>query len=108
VPISIRCTAQDHAVIKEAAAKAGLTIGPYLRALALGSPGPRAVRRPPVERRELARLLGWLGKLGSNVNQLAHAYNRDRRIPGFPEILAIRREVAEMRAALLKALGHGD
>jgi hypothetical protein len=61
-----------------------------------------------VERRELARLLGWLGKLGSNVNQLAHAYNRDRRIPGFPEILAIRQEVAEMRAALLKALGHGD
>jgi hypothetical protein len=51
-------------------------------------------------------LLGWLGKLGSNVNQLAHGFNRDRILPGFPELLAIRREVAEMRAALMKALGR--
>jgi len=107
-PISVRCTAKDHAVIDEAATKAGLSIGAYLRTLALGSAGPRAVRRPPIERRELARLLGHVGKVGSNLNQLAYAYNRDRLLPGFAELVAMRREVGEMRAALIKALGHGD
>jgi hypothetical protein len=108
ITICIRCTAKDHAVINEEAAKAGLSVGAYLRALALGSPGPRAVRRPPVERKELGRLLGHLGKVGSNINQLAHAYNSVGRMPGFPELIAIRQEVGRMRAALMKALGHGD
>jgi hypothetical protein len=102
----IRCTQDERAAIKKAAQQAGLSVGAFLRALALGDAGPRAVRRPPVEREELARLLGWLGKLGSNVNQLAHAFNRDGILPGFPELLAIRREVGEMRAALMKALGR--
>jgi hypothetical protein len=106
--ISVRCTAKDHAVIDESATSAGLSIGAYLRALALGGAGPRAVRRPPVERKELARLLGHLGKIGSNINQLAHAYNRDRLLPGLAELVAIRLDVGVMRAALLRALGHGD
>ncbi len=106
VPISIRCTAKDHAVINDAATKAGLSIGAYLRSLALGTSGPRAVRRPPIERKELARILGHLGKVGSNINQLAHAFNRDRLLPGVPELLAIRRQIGEMREALMKALGR--
>jgi hypothetical protein len=106
IPISIRCTAEDHAVIKETATKAGLSIGAYLRSLALGSSGPRAVRRPPIERKELARILGHVGKIGSNLNQLAKAYNRDRILPGFPELLAMQRDVREMRDGLMKALGR--
>lgn len=106
--IAVRCSKTERAAIAERADQAGLSIGAYLRSLALGSAGPRAVRKPPVERKELARLLGWLGKLGSNVNQLAHGFNRDRALPGLPELLAIRREVGDMRAALMKALGRGD
>ncbi len=106
--IAVRCTAEEHASINAAAAQAGLSVGAFLRSVALGGPGPRAVRRPPVERKELARLTGLIGKLGSNVNQLAYGYNRDRKFPGFPELMAIRRDVAEMRAALMKALGRGD
>ncbi len=106
--IAVRCTEKEHAAISEKAEQAGLSVGAFLRSQALGEAGPRAVRRPPIERKELARLLGWLGKLGSNVNQLARGFNRDRVMPGFPELLAIRREVGEMRAALIKALGRGD
>lgn len=106
--IPVRCTEHERQAIKAAADRAGLSVGALLRASALGDAGPRAVRRPPVERKELARLLGWLGKLGSNVNQLAHGYNRDRILPGFPELLTIRREIGEMRAALMKALGRGN
>ena len=104
--ISVRCTAEERSKIDEAARQAGLSIGAYLRALALGSAGPRAVRRPPIERKELARLLGHLGKVGSNLNQLAHAFNRDRRIPGLAELTAMRQQVGELRDALMKALGR--
>jgi hypothetical protein len=104
--ISIRCTATDRSRIDETATQAGLSIGAYLRALALGNAGPLAVRRPPVERKELARLLGHLGKVGSNLNQLANAFNRDGWVPAFAELNAMRQQVGEMRDALMTALGR--
>jgi len=104
--ISVRCTAKERSRIDEAAREAGLSIGAYLRALALGDAGPRAVRRPPVERKELARLLGHLGKVGSNVNQLAHAFNSRGRVPGLAELNDIRSYVGQMRDALMAALGR--
>lgn len=106
--ILVRCTEHERQAIKAAADRAGLSVGAFLRASALGDAGPRAVRKPPVERKELAQLLGWLGKLGSNVNQLAHGFNRDRVVPGFRQLLLVRQEVGEMRAALMKALGRGN
>ena len=104
----IRCTEAERVAIKAAADRAGLSVGAFMRRQALGSPGPRAVRKPPIERKELARLLGWLGKLGSNVNQLARGFNSSGRTPGHVELRAIRSDVGEMRAALINALGHGD
>lgn len=104
--VAVRCTTNEYASIDEAATNAGLSIGAFLRSTALGRAGPRSVRRPPIERRELARLLGHLGKVGSNVNQLAHACNRDGRAPALSELRGIQRELAEMRAALMKALGR--
>jgi hypothetical protein len=104
--ISVRCTAQERTKIDDAATEAGLSVGAYLRSLALGKAGPRAVRRPPIERKELARLLGHLGKVGSNLNQLAHAYNRGERVPALAELTAMRKEVEEIRDALMAALGR--
>jgi hypothetical protein len=104
--ISVRCTAKERSKIDEAARQAGLSIGAYLRALALGDAGPRAVRRPPIERKELARLLGHLGKVGSNLNQLAHAFNSRGRVPGLAELNDIRSYVGQMRDALMAALGR--
>ncbi len=80
--IAIRCTVKQHEVIKEGAAKAGLSVGAYLRALALRYPGPRSVRRPLPGQAELVRLLGHIGKIGSNVNQIAKIANTYRRPPG--------------------------
>jgi hypothetical protein len=102
----IRCTEEERVAIKAAADQAGLSVGAFLRASALGNAGPRAVRRPPIERKELARLLGHLGKVGSNLNQLAHAFNRNGRVPGLAELNLIRRHVVELRDALLAALGR--
>jgi hypothetical protein len=102
----VRCTEEERVAIKAAADQAGLGVGGFVRALALGDAGPRAVRRPPIERKELARLLGHLGKVGSNLNQLAHAFNRDGRVPALAELNRIREYVGEMRNALMKALGR--
>lgn len=104
--VSVRCTADERLLIDTAAARAGLTIGAYLRTLAFGKAGPRAKRRPPIERVELARLLGELGKIGSNVNQIAHAYNSRGRTPELGELVALKRAIEQVRDALMTALGR--
>ena len=106
--ISVRCTAKDHAVINEAATNAGLSIGAYLRALALGSPGPRAVRRPPIERKELARLLGPSRQDRLERQPACPRLNRDRLSRAVGTGRQFGRRSAEMRDALMKALGRGD
>ena len=106
--VAVRCTAAEYATIEAAAAQAGQPVGTYLRAVALGSPGPRAARRPVVNRVVLAQVLGQLGRVGGNVNQLARAFNVDNATPAASELAAIRADVAIMREALMVALGRGD
>lgn len=106
--VAVRCTADEHASLTAAATQAGLSVGAYLRTTALGSPSPRAVRRPPAEKEALARLLGAVGKVGGNVNQLARAANTTGDMPAPDELAAIAGDVRAIRAALMKALGRGD
>jgi hypothetical protein len=106
--IAVRVTAADRARIMEKAQESGLKIGGYLRALALGSAGPRAVKRPRVEREQLARILGETGKLRSNVNQIAKWSNTEKASASLAELAQIRADIAAMREAVMKALDHGD
>ena len=106
--IAVRCTLDDHAFIGETAAQAGMSIGAFLRTLALGTAGARAVKRPRIEREQLAKLLGEIGKLGSNVNQIARWANTDRAAPSMVEIARMGEDIAAMRAEVMKALDRGD
>jgi Bacterial mobilisation protein (MobC) len=106
--IAVRCTIEQHAAIRERATNASLSIGAFLRARALGDPGPRSVRRPRVGQAELARLLGHVGKIGSNVNQIARMANTYRHPPRSSDLFVMRMDIGRMRKALLKALNHGD
>ena len=103
--ITIRLTPGERAEIDSAAERAGLTSGSYARQAILGSPTPRQVRRPPVERRELARLLGELGHIGGNINQLAHASNAGSPVTR-NEISQALAGLVTVRAAILSALGR--
>jgi hypothetical protein len=103
--VAVRCSADEVAALAAKAERAGLSRGAYLRAVALGSPGPRAVRRPPVEKVELARLLGELGRVGSNLNQLARAANCGIS-PSLPQLEAVLLEIERTAAAIMKALGR--
>src|ERR1700744_1234379 len=103
--LTIRFTPEERASLDAAAERAGLTTGSYARDTLLGAPAPRQVRRPPVERRELARLLGELGHVGANLNQLARSANQG--IPPYEaEVLRSLSDLTAVRDAILVALGR--
>lgn len=103
--ITVRLSADERAAVDAAAERAGLTPGSYARQVLLGAPAPRQVRRPPVERRELARLLGELGKIGGNLNQLAKSVHSGVLVYG-GDFDAVNSSLLEVRSAILSALGR--
>lgn len=104
--IRVRLTPDEYARVKLAADNTGLALGAFARAAMLDSPGPRATRKPPVARKELTRILGQLGKIGSNVNQIARAINSGDDPNGLTDdIKAAVVAIAEIHAAAAHALG---
>ncbi len=103
--ITIRLSPGERAALEAAADRAGLTPGSYARQIIMGAPVPRQVRRPPVERKELARLLGSLGHIGSNVNQIARVLNSGGEVDD-PMLADTLRDLMTMRDAVLSALGR--
>jgi hypothetical protein len=103
--LPIRLSAEERAKIEQAAERAGLAAGSYARQTLLGAPAPRQVRRPMVEKQELARLLGELGKIGGNLNQLAKASNQGLIVYD-NEILSALGGLRVVRDAIMAALGR--
>jgi hypothetical protein len=79
--VQIRCTPEEHACIIVAAERVGLSVGAYVRMQCIGKPGPRAIRRPTVEAMVVAQLVAHLGKVGSNLNQIARVVNSGGNVP---------------------------
>lgn len=103
--LRIRLTAAEHAAITAASERAGLSLAGYARSQLLSAPPVRQARRPPVERAELARLLAELGKIGSNVNQIARALNGGGdAVPS--DLAGAQADIAAIRAAIMLALGR--
>lgn len=105
IHLGVRLTPEERAQIERAAESSGLSTGSYARLVLLGTPGPRQVRRPQVDRAELGRLLGEIGRVGNNLNQIAHRMNTgvptDR-----PALLVILASLVDVRNAILQALGR--
>lgn len=105
--ISFRVDPAEHDRIKLEADRAGVTIGTFARDVLIGSQAPRRVRRPPAEKAELVRILGELGKIGSNVNQLAAKANIGLLRVLDPMALAqLQDDLDEVRDDLMRALGR--
>ena len=107
VQVNVRLTPDELARLDALAAKARLKRASYLRQQALGDAGPRAQHQPPADKQALAELLGQMGKIGSNVNQLAHRANMD----GFgairkADMQQVVSEISDIRATLMEALGR--
>jgi len=104
--LPVRLTPAEHSFLKEVAGASGLKMGAYIRQKVLGDAGKRAQRAPSPDKESLATILGQLGKLGGNVNQLAKRANTD----GFDavtekEFAEMRAHIAAMRAMLMVTLG---
>lgn len=95
--------ADEFAQLEAAASKAGLTKASYQRVQTIAKPKTRSVKTAPIEKELLAKVLGQLGKIGSNLNQIAHAAHL-----GHSETFEVSESVKELRALLpviLSALG---
>ena len=105
--ISFRVEPAEHERIKAEADRAGVTVGTFARDVLIGAQAPRRVRRPPAEKAELVRILAELGKIGSNVNQLAAKANSGTLRVLDPLVLPeLQDELEELRDALMRALGR--
>jgi len=78
--VGVHCTPDEYAKIEEKAAAAGLSVSGYARNKLLGKKTRRTQRRILPEAAVLAPLVGQLGSLGNNLNQLAHMGHLDRAI----------------------------
>jgi hypothetical protein len=99
----VRFTEQEFVEIADKADKAGIATAAYLRAAALGSPGPRAQRRPPADHVALRQILGHCGRIGNNLNQIAKRLNEGGQA-GIRELAEALAAYLEIRTAILRAL----
>jgi Mobilization protein NikA len=99
---TVRLTPQEAAIVRQKAQALGQPAGALLRSSLLH------VRLHPsrIELQAVARLLGQLGKIGSNISQIAFHLNAGR--PGDRVMGALEeslRDLAELRIVCLQALG---
>ncbi|MGE0269607.1 MAG: plasmid mobilization relaxosome protein MobC [Candidatus Omnitrophota bacterium] len=102
--LPVRFDEAEQQALAELVEATGYTRAALIRHGLFRTSPPRAVSRPTVEHQEVARLLGALGRIGGNINQLAKHANAGRYQSNSIE-LALR-ELRELRTACLKALGQ--
>ena len=78
--ISVPVDGAEFLAIESKARAAGLSRAAFIRACALGAPGPRARRSPSIEIEALAHAVSALNKVGSNLNQIARTLNNSGSI----------------------------
>lgn len=103
--IQIRVSAEEFTLIGDSADRAGLTVASYARqALLLASPA-RSVRRPPIDRTAIAQALAALGRIGSDVRELAQSMRTSGTEPAVGiELAETIERLNDARDALMRAL----
>jgi uncharacterized protein (DUF1778 family) len=80
--VNFRATEEEYTVVEEAAEKAGLTIGSYIRQTLLAAPKTRSRRVARADVMLLAKLIAELNRIGGNINQIARAASYGERLEG--------------------------
>lgn len=106
-PFSIRLTESERSAMQRRANDAGLSIGGYWKSVVFNTTPPRRSNRPSIDQQALAKLLPQLGWLGSNVNQIAKRINTSGEYSPVDINNAVS-DIAEIRSAIMKALGYHD
>jgi hypothetical protein len=102
----VRLTPEEKAAFLDRADKAGMASGAFARAVLSGDAGPRAQRRLPANAAALREVLGHLGKIGSNLNQIArYLHTGGNAQTVLPDIHAALADHARMRSLIYDTLG---
>lgn len=105
--IGFRVDETERAEIEAAADRAGLTVGSYVRDTILSKVLTKPTRRPSLDRVLLSQLLGQLGKLGGNLNQMAKRLNAGGGV-GADRVTAACDELWLLKDEILKAIRRLD
>ena len=103
--LPFRVTDEERMEIKAKAEQAGLTSGSYIRARALKNPVTLTMPRPRIEQADLAKLLGLLGNVSSNVNQIARQLNSDGEV-AVVDVREVLAAVQTAGTAIIESLGR--
>ncbi len=104
IPVTTRYDAAEFAELDEAASRAGLTRASFQRVQSLATPKTRSTRRAPIEREALAKILGALGKIGGNMNQIAHASHLGLGVEA--QFVGTMKDLRATLPVMLEALGR--
>lgn len=108
-PVSFRLPPGDRAKLMEVAAAQGLTAGQFARKIVARDLGLQArlnhVRRAVANADLLRRLLGELGRVGNNLNQIAARLNAgEAQAEAARDLAPLRKTLEEALAAVIAAL----
>jgi len=104
--IDVCCDDAEFVIIDDKARTAGMSLASFLRACAVGSPGPRAQRAPTVNAEALALATAALNKVGSNINQMARILNAGGSAINANECFAALAETRTAVARILEIVGR--
>ena len=102
--VRVRLNDAERVLLEDKASRSSLSLSAYMRACALGDPGPRARRSPTLNQEIASAAIAALNKAGSNLNQIARAVNENRR-PPTPEITDAAAAVRQAALGILNAFG---
>lgn len=99
---TLRLTADERAALDAAAEASGLGPCSYARREVMRSVGRKANlrRRPDGLAQAVGRALGDLGRIGNNINQLAHHAHKGGRVPA-DALDGCRLELARLTVAVI-------
>lgn len=84
-------------MIAEYAQNRGISVSSLLRLAALGCPcEAKGKRLPTYDQKLLSQLIGQLGKIGSNINQIARSANANGHI----EAQALQQNLSHLKISL--------
>jgi hypothetical protein len=104
--ITVRLTPAEYARLQAQAEGTQVELSTLARAVLLDAAISRRARRvASADQQQLARLLAALGKLGSNLNQMARQANTTGELASVASLRQIGQELAQIRLLLVEALG---
>jgi hypothetical protein len=102
-PMSFKVQPNDRKRIMADAKLAGMSMGSYIRSRLLEAPETKTVYRRTMTKRLMVKLIGEIGRVGNNMNQIAFKMNSEIVLSPLDKQLhqEASRALIEMRAALI-------